>query len=475
MYWTWVVHPSKELMAENKGVERTVALVRSRCIWPTLLQDVETYCKTCKRCKVSKLGKKVRTTMGTLSARAPLEVLAIDYTLLEPGTNNLENVLVMTDVFTKFTQAVPTKDQRANTVAKTLVKEWFLKYGVPQRIHSDQGRNFESEIVQSLWDLYGVTKSRTTPYHPQGNGQCERYNRTLHDRLRTLPVSQKRKWPQFLPEVTFAYNSTPHSSTGYTPHYLFFGREPRLPIDCILGTRQELENGPDDETVDVWLADHQKRLEEAFKLALKNSEKKIATRNRRLGPEASNASLPVNTLVHVRNRGQKGRSKIQDAWSSQIYKVVQDKGQNVYEVRSLNDDNVRKTLHRDEILDAREWYGSHTGHSFQDETSPDENSGSQQLGEHGKVSQESDPVKAGEPADKVSSSEEDNSPDEDEDITIRRSRRSTAGKHHNPFHLPQPVVQTELVATSPLNPQILATLSQTQLLLAQMMSKNLHH
>ncbi|KAL7831377.1 hypothetical protein SRHO_G00308800 [Serrasalmus rhombeus] len=125
----------------HQGIERTMELVRKRCYWPGMSADVARWCLECERCQIAKdTQPRARTFMGHLLASCPQEVLAIDFTLLEPSRLGFENVLVMTDVFSKYTLAIPTRDQRAVTVAQVLVHEWFYKFGVPARIHSDQGR-----------------------------------------------------------------------------------------------------------------------------------------------------------------------------------------------------------------------------------------------------------------------------------------------------------------------------------------------
>ena len=160
--------------------------------------QVKQYVKDSAYCRLAKApGPKPRMPMQHLLAFRPLELVAMDFLKLDRGKGGYEDVLVITDAYTKFSQAVKCPDQTALTVARVLRDSWFSCYGIPYRLHSDRGRNFESAVVSQLCQLYGVKRSRTTPYHPQGNGQMERFNQTLCGLIKSLPSEDRRKWPGF--------------------------------------------------------------------------------------------------------------------------------------------------------------------------------------------------------------------------------------------------------------------------------------
>lgn len=431
----------------HQGMERTLQLLQSRCFWPSMTKDVEQWCQQCQRCVLGKaVQPKVRTYWSTLQATRPNEILALDFTLLEPASDGRENVLILTDIFTKYSQAVPTKDQRAPTVARALVQQWFHRFGPPARIHSDRGRNFESLLIQQLCQMYGIQKSRTTPYHPQGNAQCERFNRTLHDLLRTLPEKEKRRWPHHLPQLTFAYNITPHQTTGHTPYYLMFGHHPRLPVDFLLGIRGVT---PDNNTLEEWVEKHQQSVRMTHEHVRQRSEELALRRNQNHNDQVNDAGFQEGELIYLRNHPH-GRNKIQDYWNSVAYRVVRcpSGAGAVYTVIPVDAGGPVRQVHRSEMravpIGLRPGPGGVPGPVREEETLKDppawNDSDARDVIIWYGAEQEPQAVPA---LTGTSASEEMDIEDmaevpEDNIVAVRRSARSTAGQHSNLYHLPRP-------------------------------------
>ncbi|PIK62210.1 putative transposon Ty3-I Gag-Pol polyprotein [Apostichopus japonicus] len=210
----------------------------------------------------------------------------MDFLKLDVGRGGYEDVLVITDAFTKYSQAIPCKNQTAVVVARALRDKWFTHYGVPLRLHSDQGRNFESSTIKELCKLYGISKSRTTPYHPEGNGQTERFNRTLCGMIRSLDPARRRNWPDLLSNLVFLYNSTPHRVTGMSPYRMMFGREPYTPLDQLLSNARK-----------TWDEDFVNEQAAALQEAHKVAAEKIKTSKEK--EKAKYDQLPQSTPLEV--------------------------------------------------------------------------------------------------------------------------------------------------------------------------------
>ena len=333
----------------HPGRDRTLDLVRSRFYWPFMATHVEKYVAHCERCIRRKAPDPPRAPMKSFIAKEPMELLAIDFLSLEKGKGGFENILVVTDSFTKFSWAFPSRDQKATTVAKLLWEKIFINYGMPQRLHSDQGRDFEGKIIKSLCQFAGIHKSRTSPYHPQGNGQTERFNKTLLGMLGTLDQDSKSRWPEYVSPLVYAYNCMKHSTTGFAPFMLMFGREPRLPIDVALGVNP---GDPGSRSYPAYIANLRDRLSHAYRKVIEES-KKSAARNKQLyDGRAQRATIQEGDLVLVRNLSIRGKHKLADRWEENPYKVVECiPGLPVYKVEDK--DGKERVLHRNLLLHFR--------------------------------------------------------------------------------------------------------------------------
>ena len=205
----------------------------------------------------------------TITAGYPTQVMAMDLLGPLPESNNGNSyVLVVGDYYSKWMEALSVPNQEAPTVVEKLVDEIFLRFSPPEQLHSDQGRQFESVLIAEVCKLLQIRKTQTTPYHPQCDGLVERFNRTLLSMLATCAEGHPFDWEQQLQKVCMAYNTSVQSSTGFTPFYLMFGRQARLPVDIIYGT-----GAPEGESRDVstYVASLKRRISEAFEIVRRNA------------------------------------------------------------------------------------------------------------------------------------------------------------------------------------------------------------
>jgi transposase InsO family protein len=317
------------------GRDRIVALLKDRLYWTHMDSDVADWLQSCERCMRAKHPHLPESApLETIKTSQPLELVCIDYLTLEKS-KGFENILVITDHFTKYAQAIPTRNQTARTTARVLYDNFILHYGIPKAIHSDQGRCFESSTIKELCSIMGIKKSRTTPYHPMGNGLTERFNRTIIQMLSTLDNDKKAKWKDHLSSLVHAYNSTRHASTGYSPYFLMFGREPRLAIDVCFGlVGEDLGDEPEVEYV--------KKLKESLSYAYDKASQsqKQASKRQKTGYDqrVRGACLQVGDKVLVKKVAFKGKHKIEDKWEKDVYVVMEQPNEDipVYAVQKEN-------------------------------------------------------------------------------------------------------------------------------------------
>ena len=153
----------------HQGRVRTLSLLRERFFWPSMQVEATQHIAKCSRCLKRKSTPQVAPLQPILVSQ-PLELVHLDYLTLEPSKGNIENVLVITDHFTRYALAYASKTQTAQATARILWDNFICHYGFPEQFISDQGRNFESDLIQELCKIAGVKKLHTTPYHPQSNG-----------------------------------------------------------------------------------------------------------------------------------------------------------------------------------------------------------------------------------------------------------------------------------------------------------------
>lgn len=226
------------VISGHLGCKKTKEKTIQRFYWYSMKEDITLYIQKCDTCEANKKPMVVpRAPLGSLRSGAPGDFLATDFMGPLPVTDRGNRyILLVTDHFTKYVEIIPVPDMTAEVCASKILNEVISRWGCPLIIHSDQGRTYESKVFSEMCRMLEVKKSRTSPRNPKGNGQSERFNRTLLRMIKAYLRGEQKDWDLYLGCLAGAYRSTPNESTKITPNLLMMGREVRLPAELVFGS-----------------------------------------------------------------------------------------------------------------------------------------------------------------------------------------------------------------------------------------------
>ncbi|UYV80861.1 K02A2.6-like [Cordylochernes scorpioides] len=213
---------------------RTTYRLKNKYYWPSMLKDVSEFVKTCHLCQSRKGSNHLPS--GLLQpippANYPFERIKIDFVGPLPSTKRrMKWIIVLTDYYTKYAETKAVSEETVKEASTFLIKHIILHHGAPRFLISDRGSQFTSNLMKEVMKMCKVKHCFTTSYHPQANGLTERLNRTLINTISMYVNTDQKNWDEILPFITQVYNTTIQETTGYSPFFLLFGREPMSLFD----------------------------------------------------------------------------------------------------------------------------------------------------------------------------------------------------------------------------------------------------
>lgn len=204
--------------------------------------NIKKFCDSCDVCQRYKSNNHlIKAPLKQIVINRIWQIIGMDFMgpFNKSDAGNMYIILAI-DYFSKLVEGVALPVCNAKVTARFVFDEIICRYGVFEGLLSDQGPNFESLLLKQLCQSHGVTKLRTYAYHPECNGLVERTNRTIKQTLRTLIQENKADWDLYLKQAICAYNFSNHTSTGFSPYKIVFGRDPVSVMDSLTGSVSNL-------------------------------------------------------------------------------------------------------------------------------------------------------------------------------------------------------------------------------------------
>ncbi|KAL4083052.1 hypothetical protein QTP88_028382 [Uroleucon formosanum] len=296
------------IIGGHVGIHRTIKKIKTQFNWQGLKEDVIEYIKNCESCQKGKVAnKKIKQPMLiTSTSSEPFEKIFLD--IVGPLVTTLSGntyILTLQDDLTKYSMGIALPNHQANTIAEAFVTNFVCTHGIPQTILTDQGTDFLSKIFTEVCKLLQINKINTSPFHPQTNGSLERSHRTLTEYLRHYVDKKLNNWDEYLPYAFFVYNSTEHTSTGYQPYSLLYGRRLEIPI--------KLSHEPEPRyNYDNYYFDLKQKMQESHKIAKENLIKRKVKSKQIYDNNENSIEIHVKDQILLRDKTQK--NKLNPLW-----------------------------------------------------------------------------------------------------------------------------------------------------------------
>ena len=217
--------------------------------WRGMYGDIYRFCRSCLTCAShGGKGRCHKAPLRPIPVSGPFDRVGVDIMEIPQTERGNRYVIVFIDYLTMWVEAYATEDQTSETIARLLVDNVMCRHGVPGGLLSDRGANLLSRLFTDVCKLLGMQKINTTAYRPQGDGLVENFNRTLQAMLAKHAKEFGPSCDLHLQQLLFAYRPRPHSSSGESPFYLLYGRDPHLPTECRRGVpsnRLAMNSDPD--------------------------------------------------------------------------------------------------------------------------------------------------------------------------------------------------------------------------------------
>jgi len=213
------------------GHEKTMQKLHQHYWWPKMDKYVNHYVRTCIQCQQLKYPTKSEP-LQSITPIGTMKKWGIDMVgPLQPTKNGNKYIVVAVDYLTKWPEAKAVKDKSAEAIASFIADNIICRHGVPNELTSDNGKEFDNQLLRHITKRTHVKHIFTATYHPQANGQVERMNQTLMNMLRKLSQDKPHVWDEHIETSLFAYRTTIHSTTKFTPFYLLHGCEAVTPLN----------------------------------------------------------------------------------------------------------------------------------------------------------------------------------------------------------------------------------------------------